>query len=102
MCKFWYVIGKGYYLIRSKVTEPAMVSSLAEPAPVVGSSRKRMEGWATSAHAMLSRRCSPPDSPRTRMPPGSTPPTCMPTCHDVACKQFFACPGMQVALEADH
>ena len=26
--------------------------------------------------AMLSRRCSPPEIPRTRRPPGSRPPTC--------------------------
>ena len=45
-------------------------------APVVGSSRKRMEGEEMSAQAMLRRRFSPPDSPRTRMPPGSAPPTC--------------------------
>ena len=42
---------------------------------MVGSSRKRMEGEEMSAHAMLRRRFSPPDRPRTRMPPGSAPPT---------------------------
>ena len=35
-----------------------------------------MEGEEMSAQAMLRRRFSPPDSPRTRMPPGSAPPTC--------------------------
>ena len=45
-------------------------------APVVGSSRKRMEGEEMRAQAILRRRFSPPDSPRTKMPPGSAPPTC--------------------------
>ena len=51
------------------------VRKLGGGAPVVGSSRKRMEGEEMSAHAMFSRRFSPPDRPRTRMPPGSAPPT---------------------------
>lgn len=37
-----------------------------------------MEGEEMRAHAMLRRRFSPPDMPRTRMPPGSAPPTCAP------------------------
>ena len=43
---------------------------------MVGSSRNRMEGEEISAQAMFRRRFSPPDSPRTKMPPGSAPPTC--------------------------
>jgi hypothetical protein len=35
-----------------------------------------MDGAEISAHAMFSRRFSPPDRPRTRMPPGRAPPTC--------------------------
>lgn len=35
-----------------------------------------MEGEEISAQAMFRRRFSPPDSPRTRMPPGRAPPTC--------------------------
>ena len=55
---------------------PAHAGDMAgRPPPVVGSSRKRMEGEEMSAHAMFSRRFSPPDRPRTRMPPGSAPPT---------------------------
>lgn len=45
-------------------------------APVVGSSRKRIEGLPTRPQAMLSRLCSPPDRPRTSSPPGIAPPTC--------------------------
>lgn len=43
---------------------------------MVGSSRKRIEGLAMRAQAMLSRRFSPPESPLTSIPPGSSPPTC--------------------------
>ena len=66
-----------------------------------------MEGWATSAQAMLRRRCSPPDRPRTRMPPGSTPPTCAPcVCYmQPASKLLHNVAGslhMQLLLAASH
>ena len=44
--------------------------------PEVGSSRKMSLGAPMRPQAMLSRRCSPPEIPRTRRPPGSRPPTC--------------------------
>ena len=50
-------------------------------APDVGSSRKTTRGAATTPHAMLSRRFSPPERPRTFRPPGSRPPTCAPPAH---------------------
>ena len=37
-----------------------------------------MDGRAMREQAIVSRRFSPPDSPRTVRPPGSVPPTCVP------------------------
>lgn len=43
--------------------------------PLVGSSINKIGGSPTSAQAIASRLNSPPESPRTSMPPGSSPPT---------------------------
>ena len=52
-----------------------MRNDSAASSPVVGSSRKMMEGDAMSPQPIDRRRFSPPLSPRTRMPPGRAPPT---------------------------
>ena len=44
--------------------------------PLVGSSRKTRLGPATTPHAMARRLRSPPDRPRSWIPPDSMPPTC--------------------------
>ena len=65
-----------HILMHAVITSGALlILGVQMHSPVVGSSRKRMEGAEMSAHAILSRRFSPPDSPRTRIPPGSAPPT---------------------------
>ena len=54
-----------------------MLSAANESRPDVGSSRKSTDGLAISEQAMVRRRFSPPLRPRTLMPPGSVPPTCV-------------------------
>mmetsp|Transcript_11663 Transcript_11663/g.31837 ORF Transcript_11663/g.31837 Transcript_11663/m.31837 type:complete len:211 (-) Transcript_11663:574-1206(-) len=75
-CRGWWIVQMTAcpwldMVLRLSMTQRAEKASR----PLVGSSTKTSAGECTTPAAMLSRRRSPPDSPRTEKPPGSLPPT---------------------------